>query len=134
MSIYEKAVKKPISVILIFVGVIIMGMFSLRYLPIDLYPEIDPPIVSIFTFYQGASAADIETNVTRILEDNLNTVNNLKELTSTSKDNTSLVMLEFEWGTNLDEATNDIRDALGRVESYLPKGLRSRSSSSSAPV
>lgn len=123
MSIYEKAVKKPISVILIFVGVIIMGMFSLRYLPIDLYPEIDPPIVSIFTFYQGASAADIETNVTRILEDNLNTVNNLKELTSTSKDNTSLVLLEFEWGTNLDEATNDIRDALGRVESYLPEGV-----------
>jgi hydrophobe/amphiphile efflux-1 (HAE1) family protein len=123
MSIYEKAVKKPISVILIFVGVIIMGLFSLRYLPIDLYPEIDPPIVSIFTFYQGASAADIETNVTRILEDNLNTVNNLKELTSTSKDNTSLVLLEFEWGTNLDEATNDIRDALGRVESYLPEGV-----------
>ncbi len=123
MSIYEKAVKKPISVILIFAGVIIMGLFSLRYLPIDLYPEIDPPMVSIFTFYQGASAADIETNVTRILEDNLNTVNNLKELTSTSKDNTSLVLLEFEWGTNLDEATNDIRDALGRLETYLPDGV-----------
>lgn len=123
MSIYEKAVKKPISVILIFTGVIIMGLFSLRYLPIDLYPEIDPPMVSIFTFYQGASAADIETNVTRILEDNLNTVNNLKELTSTSKDNTSLVLLEFEWGTNLDEATNDIRDALGRLETYLPDGV-----------
>lgn len=123
MSIYETAVKKPITVILIFVGVVIMGFFSLRYLPIDLYPEIDPPMVSIFTFYQGASAADIETNVTRILEDNLNTVNNLKELTSTSKDNTSLVMLEFEWGTNLDEATNDIRDALGRVETYLPDGV-----------
>jgi hydrophobe/amphiphile efflux-1 (HAE1) family protein len=123
MSIYEKAVKKPISVILIFVGVIIMGLFSLRYLPIDLYPEIDPPIVSVFTFYEGASAADIETNVTRILEDNLNTVSNLKELTSVSKDNTSLVMLEFEWGTNLDEATNDIRDAIGRVETYLPEGV-----------
>ncbi|MGQ1889849.1 efflux RND transporter permease subunit [Thermophagus sp. OGC60D27] len=123
MSIYEKAVKKPVSVVLIFIGVIIMGLFSLRYLPIDLYPEIDPPIVSIFTFYEGASAADIETNVTRILEDNLNTVSNLKELTSVSKDNTSLVMLEFEWGTNLDEATNDIRDAIGRVETYLPDGV-----------
>ncbi len=100
-----------------------MGLFSLRSLPIDLYPEIDPPMVSVFTFYQGASAADIETNVSRVLEDNLNTVNNLKELTSTSKDNTSLVTLEFEWGTNLDEATNDIRDAIDRVESSLPDGV-----------
>ncbi|SFE97969.1 efflux RND transporter permease subunit [Thermophagus xiamenensis] len=123
MSIYENAVRKPVTVILIFIGVVILGLFSLRYLPIDLYPEIDPPIVSIFTFYEGASAADIETNVTRILEDNLNTVSNLKELTSISKDNTSLVMLEFEWGTNLDEATNDIRDAIGRIESYLPEGV-----------
>lgn len=123
MSIYESAVKKPVTVVLIFAGVIIMGLFSLRYLPIDLFPEIDPPIVSVFTFYQGASAADIETNVTRILEDNLNTVNNLKELTSVSKDNTSLVLLEFEWGTNLDEAANDIRDAIGRVETFLPYGV-----------
>ncbi|WP_010420459.1 efflux RND transporter permease subunit [Anaerophaga thermohalophila] len=123
MSIYETAVKKPISVILIFTGVIIMGLFSLRYLPIDLFPEIDPPIISVFTFYEGASAADIETNVTRILENNLNTVNNLKELTSVSKDNTSLVLLEFEWGTNLDEAANDIRDAIGRVETFLPDGV-----------
>ncbi|MGM0376933.1 MAG: efflux RND transporter permease subunit [Bacteroidota bacterium] len=122
MSIYEKAVKKPITVVLIFIGVVILGLFSLRYLPIDLYPEIDPPMVSVFTFYEGASATDIETNVTRTLEDNLNTVNNLKELNSTSKDNTSLVTLEFEWGTNLDEATNEIRDALSRTETYLPDG------------
>ncbi|MFW5753738.1 MAG: efflux RND transporter permease subunit [Marinilabiliaceae bacterium] len=120
MSIYEKAVKKPITVVLIFIGVIILGLFSLRYLPIDLYPEIDPPMVSVFTFYEGASATDIETNITRTLEDNLNTVNNLKELNSTSKDNTSLVTLEFEWGTNLDEATNEIRDALSRTETFLP--------------
>ena len=123
MRIYESAVKKPITTILIFMGVIIFGLFSLRYLPIDLYPEIDPPIVTVFTFYQGASAADIETNVTRILEDNLNTVNNLKKLTSTSRDNTSVLMLEFEWGSNIDEATNDIRDVLGRIEAFLPEGV-----------
>ena len=82
MRIYETAVKKPISTILIFAGVIIFGLFSLRSLPIDLYPEIDPPMVTIFTFYQGAGALDIETNITRVLEDQLNTVNNLKKITS----------------------------------------------------
>ena len=123
MRIYETAVKKPITTILIFVGVVIFGLFSLRYLPIDLYPEIDPPMVTVFTFYQGASAADIETNVTRPLEDNLNTVNNLKKLSSVSRDNVSLLTLEFEWGSNLDEATNDIRDVLGRIEAFLPEGV-----------
>jgi hydrophobe/amphiphile efflux-1 (HAE1) family protein len=123
MRIYETAVKKPITTILIFIGVIIFGLFSVRYLPIDLYPEIDPPMVTIYTFYQGAGALDIETNITRVLEDQLNTVNDLKKLTSVSRDNFSLLTLEFEWGSNLDEATNDIRDVLGRTESFLPDGV-----------
>lgn len=123
MRIYEVAVKKPITTVLIFVGVIILGLFSVRYLPIDLYPEIDPPMVSIYTYYQGAGALDVETNISRILEDQLNTVNNLKKLSSVSRDNFSLLTLEFEWGSNLDEATNDIRDVLGRVEAWLPDGV-----------
>ncbi len=120
MKIYETSVRKPISTILIFIGVIIFGLFSLRSLSIDLYPEMDIPAISVFTQYSGASAADIETNITKILEDNLNTVNNLKKLTSKSYDNFSLVSVQFEWGTNLDEASNDIRDAIARVEQYLP--------------
>jgi HAE1 family hydrophobic/amphiphilic exporter-1 len=81
----------------------------------------DIPAVSVFTTYEGASAADIETNITKILEDRLNTVNNLKKLTSKSYDNFSLVNVEFEWGINLDEATNDVRDAISVVEGYLPE-------------
>jgi HAE1 family hydrophobic/amphiphilic exporter-1 len=83
----------------------------------------DIPVLSVMTTYTGASAADIEQNVTRILEDNLNTVTNLKKITSTSRDNMSVIALEFEWGSNLDEASNDIRDALGRVETYLPDNV-----------
>ncbi len=121
MKIYESSVKKPISTILIFVGVIVFGLFSLQRLSVDLYPDMDVPYIMVFTQYSGASAADIETNVTRQLEDNLNTVSNLKKLTSTSSDNFSLVALQFEWGTNLDEASNDIRDVVSRVEQYLPE-------------
>ncbi len=120
MKIYESAVRKPISTILIFLTVIILGVFSLRSIGIDMYPDMDFPSISVITTYQGANAGDIETNVSKILEDNLNTVSNLKKISSKSQDNLSLLTLEFEWGTNLDEAANDIRDALGMVESLLP--------------
>jgi HAE1 family hydrophobic/amphiphilic exporter-1 len=120
MKIYEASVRKPISTILIFVGVIVMGLFSLRNLAIDMYPDIEAPYISVITTYVGANAADIETNVTRVMEDNLNTVNNLKTITSQSQDNFSMVFLEFEWGADIAEAANDVRDVVGRVQSMLP--------------
>ncbi|MCK5137366.1 MAG: efflux RND transporter permease subunit [Bacteroidales bacterium] len=121
MSIYGNAVKRPITTIMIFVALIVMGAYSLNKLPIDFYPDIDFPAISVITTYNGASAADIETNVTRTIEDNLNTVSNLKEISSTSRDNMSIVICEFEWGTNLDEASNEMRDALSFAEQYLPE-------------
>ena len=120
MKIFETSVRKPISTILIFVAVIVMGLFSLRNLAIDMYPKMDFPAVMVMTTYQGANAADIETNVTRILEDNLNTVENLKTITSKSSDNVSIVTLELEWGSDITEAVNDVRDVVGRVQSMLP--------------
>lgn len=122
MKLYEASVRKPITTILLFWGVILFGLYSYKQLAVDLYPEIEPPFVTVFTYYQGANAADVENNVSRILEDNLNTVSNLKKLTSRSQDNVSLLALEFEWGADLDEATNSIRDALSRVERRLPEG------------
>lgn len=120
MSIYSNAVKRPITTIMIFIALVVMGGYSLVQLPIDLYPEMDAPFISVLTYYPGANASDVETNVTRPIEDGLNTVSNLKEISSTSLDNTSVLFLEFEWETDLDEAANDIRDAIGFVESYLP--------------
>ena len=121
MKIYETSVKKPISTTLIFVAVIVFGLFSLKNLAIDQLPEMDLPSISVITTYTGANAEDIENNITRRIEDGLNTVSNLKEITSKSSDGVSLVSLEFEWGTNLDEASNDIRDALGRLTDYMPE-------------
>ncbi|MBM3420672.1 MAG: efflux RND transporter permease subunit [Bacteroidetes bacterium] len=121
MSIYKNAVQRPVTTILIFVGLIVMGLYSLINLPVDLYPEIEIPFVSVFTQYPGASASDIETNITRPIEDALNSVSNLKEITSTSSDNSSVIFLEFEYETNLDEATNDIRSSLSFIEQFLPE-------------
>ena len=81
MSIYKTAINKPITTLLIFVAVIILGLFSLARLPIDQMPEIDAPYVSIMTAYPGANSSEIETNVTEILENTLNSVDDLKEMT-----------------------------------------------------
>jgi len=121
MSIYSASVKRPVTTILIFVALIVMGIYSLVQIPVDLYPEMELPFVVVYATYPGASASDIESNVTRPLEDALNSVSNLKELTSTSNDAVSVVFMNFEYGTNLDEASNDIRSALSFVERGLPE-------------
>jgi len=138
MSIYGNAVKRPITTIMIFVALLVMGFYSLNKLPIDFYPDIDFPAISVITTYSGASAADIETNVTRSIEDGLNSVSNLKNITSVSRDNMSVVVCEFEWGTNLDEASNEMRDGISFIEPFLPeeveKPMLFKFSSSAMPV
>jgi HAE1 family hydrophobic/amphiphilic exporter-1 len=99
----------------------VMGLYSLVQLPVDLYPEMELPFVVVMTTYPGASASDIESNVTRPIENTLNSVSKLKEITSTSSDGTSVIFMNFEYGTNLDEASNDIRSNLGFVERMLPE-------------
>lgn len=123
MSIYSNSVKKPITTLMIFIGIIVLGIFSLVQLPIDLYPKMDPPFLSVMTSYPGANAEDIEENVTKILEDRLNSIENLKKMSSKSQDNLSVVTLEFEWGTNLDEASNQVRDAIDKSMRFLPNNL-----------
>ena len=125
MSLYSTAVKKPISTIMITIGVVILGIFSYLQLPVDFFPKMDPPIITVFTFYPGANAADVEENITRKLEDGFGSISNLKKLTSTSKDNLSSITLEFEWGSNLDEATNEVRNAVGMAERNLPDEVES---------
>jgi hydrophobic/amphiphilic exporter-1 (mainly G- bacteria), HAE1 family len=122
MNIYKSAVNNPITTMMIFVGIVVMGIYSLVQIPVDLYPEMDPPYISVMTTYAGANAGDIESNITRTIEDALNSVDKLKEITSTSSDNLSVIRLEFDWETNLDEATNDIRDVIDRIVDFLPEG------------
>lgn len=122
MSIYKSAVNKPISTLMVFTAIIVMGFYAWINIPVDLYPEIDPPFLSVMTTYAGASAADIETNITKRLEDAFNSVDKLKEVTSVSSDNLSVITLEFAWGANLDEATNDVRDVLDRMNDFMPEG------------
>jgi HAE1 family hydrophobic/amphiphilic exporter-1 len=120
MSLYEGAVKRPIMTSLCFLAVVILGLYSFRQLPIDLLPDIETNTIMVMTAYPGASASDIENNVTRPLENILNTVSDLKHISSKSSENISLITLEFEFGKDIDVITNDVRDKLDMVKSALP--------------
>ena len=120
MSIYKSAIEKPVTTALIFIAVIIIGIYSFIKLPIDQFPEMDPPYVTVMTTYPGASASEIETNVTKIMENALTSVDHLKHITSQSKDNISVVTLQLEWGANMDEATNDVRSFVDMAANNLP--------------
>lgn len=120
MSLYEGAVKRPIMTSLVFLAIVILGLFSLSRLPIDLYPDIDTNTIMVMTYYNGASSEDIENNVTRPIENVLNSVEHLKHITSTSSEGVSVVTLQFEYGHNIDVLTNDVRDKLDMVSNALP--------------
>ncbi len=120
MAIYKTAIEKPVTTALIFVAVIVVGIYSFIKLPIDMFPQMDPPYITVMTTYPGASASEMETNVTKYMENALTSVDHLKHITSQSKDNMSMVMLELEWGANMDEAVNDVRSYVDMTKSNLP--------------
>ena len=124
MSLYATAVRKPVTTALVFVAIVIFGLFSLSKLSIDLFPEIETNTIMVMTSYPGASAADIEMNVSKPLENVLNSVSDLKHITSQSRENISIVTLEFDYGIDIDVATNDVRDKLDMVETSLPDDVQ----------
>lgn len=122
MSIIRSAVNKPVTTSLIFIAFAILGIFSLVRTSIAQFPEFDSNVIMVMSSYPGANAEDIETNLTKVLENALNGVEDLKDLTSQSKENISLLTLEFEYGVDIEEATNNVRDKLDLVNSSLPDG------------
>ena len=122
MSIYRKAVNNPVTTALVFIAMAIFGIFSLVNISLDKFPKFDANVIIVMSSYPGASAEDIETNLTKILENTLNGVSDLKNLNSTSRENISLLTLEFNEGVDIDVATNDVRDKLDMVNSVLPDG------------
>ncbi len=138
MSIYRTAINKPVTTALIFVALFVIGIFSYQRLPIDQFPEIDPPYITVMTTYPGANASEIETNVTELLENSLNSVEGLEEITSTTEDNISIIILELDWETDMNEVINDVRSFLDMTKDELPEGAGTpfifKFSSSSMPV
>ncbi len=122
MSIYRTAVNNPVTTFLVFLAFAILGVFSLTKLPIDFFPDMESNVIMVMSSYPGASAEDVETNLTKVLENSLNGVSYLKDLSSQSRENVSVLTLEFEYGIDIEEATNNVRDKLDMVNSQLPDG------------
>ena len=122
MSIYRKSVNNPVTTALIFIALAIFGIFSLINISLDRFPKFDANVIMVMSSYPGASAEDIETNLTKVLENSLNGVSDLKDIISTSKENMALITLKFIEGVDIDVATNDVRDKLDMVNSVLPDG------------
>ena len=120
MSIYRTAVNKPVTTALVFIAFAIFGIFSFMKTSIAQYPDFDANVILVMSSYPGASAADIETNLTKVLENGLNGVSDLKDMTSKSKENISIITLEFNYGVDIEEATNNVRDKLDMISSTLP--------------
>ena len=122
MSIYRTSVNNPITTGFIFLAFAILGLFALTRLPVDNFPDVESNTIMVMSSYPGASAEDVENNLTKILENSLNGVANLKNLSSNSRENIAILTLEFEYGTDIDEATNDVRDKLDMISQTLPDG------------
>lgn len=120
MSIPGYSVKNRVTMTMFYLGVIAFGIFSFMRLQLDLYPDMDIPYILVMTTYIGASPADIETLVSRPIEENAVSVTGVKNVTSTSKENVSIVELEFDWGYDMDQAEIDTRNNLDLVRDKLP--------------
>ena len=138
MRITEICVNRPIATLMFFIASIIIGAIAIYYLQIDLLPNIEPPVIQVLTTWPAATAEDVEAQVTKYIEETLISVSDLEEISSHSKDNISIVTCKFAWGTNLDVATNNLRDRLEWITRFLPddaeKPLIFKFSSSEYPI
>ncbi len=138
MRLPEISVKNPVFIMMLFIAILIFGLVSKMMIPVDVLPDIEMPMMTVVTVYPGASAEEVEKEVTKNLEKVLAGVTDLKSITSTSKDNVSLIALEFNYEADLNECANNTRDVLDIVKQKLPAGAESpfiyRVNSSMMPI
>ncbi|MDG5768213.1 efflux RND transporter permease subunit [Balneolales bacterium ANBcel1] len=121
MSITERSVARPVTTMMVFLIVITLGTLGFRYLPIDLLPPIEYPQLTVAVFYSNVGPEEMEQLVTEQVENSLAGIANVERLTSRSSEGSSWVTLNFSQGTNIDEATNDVRASLDRLRNNLPE-------------
>jgi len=121
MHISEITVRRPVLAAVISMFLVLIGLVSYDKLSIREYPDIDKPVVTVSTVYRGASAEIVERDITQILEDSLSGISNIKEITSTSKDEISQIRIEFNLSRDMESAANDVREKVSRATPRLPK-------------
>ncbi len=120
MNLCEFSVKRAVTTLMIFFAVILVGTFCLVQTPLDMLPEMDVPVITLITTYEGAGPQDVEEKITRPLEQALATVEDLDHMVSTSREGSSRITLSFTWQAELDSRMNDVRDTVDMVQMLLP--------------
>jgi HAE1 family hydrophobic/amphiphilic exporter-1 len=120
MSIAQRVVRRPVLGIVVFGLVAIVALYLVSGLAIDMFPEVDMPILMVTTSYTGAGPETVEKTITKPLESQLVNLSGLSSISSTSSEGSSTITLEFDYGSDLDAKTNDIRDRIDRVRRRLP--------------
>ena len=122
MSLIEICVRRPVFATMLIVSLVVMGLASFRELGLDVFPKVDLPTVIVTTKLEGASPEEIESNITKRVEEAVNTINGIDELRSTTIEGQSQVFVTFILERNIDEAANDVREKVGKVVSQFPQG------------
>lgn len=122
MNLSAFSMKKPVTTIMIALCILIFGVVSFSKLPVDLYPDIEVPVAVVMTTYSGAGPQEIETLVTRPIEETLGSVSGISEITSRSSEGQSIVICSFSYGTDMDFASLDMREKVDLIKGYLPSG------------
>ena len=123
MKLSTMSIRRPVFASVMSFTILLFGVIAFTRLPVREYPDIDPPIISVTTFYRGASPAVVETEITNVLEEQFATLEGVKTLTSSSREQGSVITIEFELTRNVDAAANDVRDRVSRVRSSLPREI-----------
>jgi HAE1 family hydrophobic/amphiphilic exporter-1 len=120
MSLSKTVVNRPTTILIIYALLVGLALYMVPQIPIDLYPEINPPILVVISSYRGAGPEEVEETLTRPLEGALINVSNVQRMTSTSSEGNAMILLEFDWAHDLTEAANEIRDKLEFIKDFLP--------------
>ena len=123
LNISAWAIRKPIPSIVLFIVLLILGVFSFRQLPITRFPNIDIPIVSVTVTQAGAAPSELQNQVTKRVEDAIAGINGVKHIISTISEGLSTTTIEFRLETNQDRAVNDVKDAIAKIRQDLPRTI-----------
>ena len=124
MNLARFSIKRPITMLMIVAIVLVLGFISFSKLGIDLFPDFSFPVGVVITEYKGASSYEVENMITKPLEQILSTMNNVKNIQSISSEGNSTILIEFNWGSNMDIAAQDMREKVDLIKPYLPSEAR----------
>ncbi len=120
MRITDLSVKRPVTATVLYLALIVLGVFSLGRLAIDLIPDISFPVIVIYSTYPGVSPQEVEENLTKVIENSASSASRIEKISSTSREGSSAVVVQYQWGTDLADASNDLRERLDLIRDFIP--------------